>query len=71
MVEEEDCIKDISGNMKKSNKKIRNATICRNSNLKKMVATLKNGKQINVLAKVNFYEVKGEIQLNIEDIFLL
>lgn len=44
-------------------------TIWRNSNLKKMVATLKNGKQINVLAKVNFYEVKGEIQLNIEDIF--
>lgn len=33
MVEEEDCIKDISGNMKKSNKKIRNATICRNSNI--------------------------------------
>ena len=29
----EDCIKDISGNMKKSNKKIRNATICRNSNI--------------------------------------
>ena len=44
-------------------------TIWRNSNLKKMVSTLKNGKQINVLAKVNFYEVKGEIQLNIEDIF--
>lgn len=33
MVEEEDCIKNISGNMKKSNKKIRNATICRNSNI--------------------------------------
>ena len=33
MVEEEDCIKDISGNMKKSNKKIRNATICRDSNI--------------------------------------
>lgn len=33
MVEEEDCIEGIFGNMKKSNKKIRNATICKDSNV--------------------------------------
>lgn len=44
-------------------------TIWNNSNLKNIISTLQNGKQINVLAKVNFYDAKGEIQLNIEDIF--
>lgn len=44
-------------------------TIWNNSNLKNIISTLQNGKQINVLAKVNFYDFKGEIQLNIEDIF--